>query len=325
MVNDLPMYPIYQFVIIAFVVVGVVRLLKWKGIFSDCDQPVFDKIVTELAVPAVIFSIFATSDFSPDTLLPALLLFATLIVALIVAYVICRILRFGPKLTGTIVMLSAFGSTATMASPLLMEIYRAQPDVLATGLTIGTLGVAFPFFSLGVIIASWFGAKAAGEAVGIGQTLKEFLVTPIFISFIAGTAVTLVLTYFQLPGSDIFIDIFTHFFTIINLSLNLLIWIAIGLMIRPIGWKYFVPLFVLVVAIKLLLSPLLAIFFAASAGVPLVIQQALLLESAVPSGAIAAVLASRYGLDRSLAGWMVVGTYLISLVTIPLVFILTPV
>jgi predicted permease len=96
-------------------------------------------------------------------------------------------------------------------------------------------------------------------------------------------------------------------------------------MIRPIGWKYLLPLLVVVIAIKLLLSPLLATVFAISAGVPLVIQQILLLESAVPSGAIAAVLASRYGLDRSLAGWMVVGTFLVSLVTIPLVFILSPV
>jgi predicted permease len=324
MVNELPMYPIYEFVIIAFVVVGVVRILKWKGIFSDRDQPVFDKLVTELAAPAVIFSIFATYDFSPDTLVPALILFATLIVAIVVAYAVCRLLRFGPRLTGTIIMISAFGSTATMASPLIMGIYGADPDIVATGLTIGILGVAFPFFSLGVIIASWFGAKAAGEEVGIAQTLREFLVTPIFFSFIAGAAVALVLTHFQVPGADIFLDIFTHFFTIINLSLNLLIWMAIGLMIRPIGWKYFLPLFGVVIAIKLLLSPLVATLFAISAGVPLVTQQVLLLESAVPAGAIAAVLASRYGLDRSLAGWMVVATYLVSLVTIPLVFLLSP-
>lgn len=325
MVTELPMYPIYQFVIIAFVVVGVVRLLKWKGIFSDRDQPVFDKLVTELAVPAVIFSIFATYDFSPDTLLPALLLFATLIVALVVAYVVCRLLRFGPGLTGTIVMISAFGSTATMATPLIMGIYRAEPEVMATGLTVGTLGVAFPFFSLGVIIASWFGAKAAGEEVGIAKTLREFLVTPIFFSFVAGLAVALVLTEFRVPGAEVFLDIFTHFFTIINLSLNLLIWMAIGLMIRPIAWRYFLPLFGVVIAIKLLLSPLVVTLFAVSAGVPLVVQQILLLESAVPSGAIAAVLASRYGLDRSLAGWMVVGTFLVSLVTLPLVFLLSPV
>ena len=66
----------------------------------------------------------------------------------------------------------------------------------------------------------------------------------------------------------------------------------------------------------------MATYFAISAGTSLLNQQILLLESSVPSGAVAAVLASRYGCDRSLAGWMVVGTYLVSLITIPLVFLL---
>jgi malate permease and related proteins len=324
MTGSLPMYPVYQFIIIALVVVAVVRLLKRKGIFGDLDQPVFDKIVTELAVPAVIFSIFATYNFSPETLFPALILFCILIIALVVAYIVCRIFRFDSKLTGTIVLLSGFGSTATMAGPLFMELYPSHPEITAMGNTIGTLGVAFPFFSLGVIIASWFGAKAAGEDVRITKTLKEFLATPIFISFIAGALVAVLLMHFHVPGADAFVDIFSHFFTIINLSLNLFIWIAIGLMIRPMSWKIFAPLFIIVIIIKLLFSPVLAIFFATSAGVPLLIQQILLLESAVPSGIIAAVLASRYGLDGSLAGWMVVGTFLMSLLTIPLVFFMIP-
>jgi predicted permease len=324
MAESISFVPVYQFVVIALIVVCVVRLLKWKGIFADRDQPVFDKIVTELAVPAVIFSIFATYDFSPDTLFPAAILFATLICALAVAYILCTLLRFSPRLKGTIVMIAGFGSTATMASPLLVELYSSQPDVIEKGLTIGTLGVAFPFFTLGVIIASWFGAKAAGREVRITTTLREFLATPIFISFIAGAAVALFLVRFRIPGADVFTDVFTHFFTIINLSLNLLIWIAIGLAIHPIDGKYFAALLVPVVAIKLLFSPLVAAFLAVSSGEPLVIQQILLLESAVPSGAIAAVLASRYGLDRSLAGWMVVATFLVSLVTIPLVFLIFP-
>jgi hypothetical protein len=77
-----------------------------------------------------------------------------------------------------------------------------------------------------------------------------------------------------------------------------------------------------VICIKLLFEPTIATYFAVSAGVSLINQQILLLESSVPSGAIAAVLASRYGCDSSLAGWMVVGTYLVSLITIPLVFLI---
>jgi malate permease and related proteins len=324
MTDNISFIPIYQFVIIALIIVGIIRVLKWKGIFTDNDQPVFDKIVTELAAPAVIFTIFVTYDFSADTLFPAAILFVTLIVSLVIAFIICHLCRFPPKIAGTIIMISGFGSTATMASPILMDLFSSQPAVIEKGITIGTLGVAFPFFTIGVLIASYYGAKEAGKDVRISDTLKEFLATPIFISFTVGIVVALFLVRYHIPGAGGFSDVFTHFFTIINLSLNLLIWIAIGLMIRPIRLKLLVPLLLIVISIKLLFEPFLATFFATSAGVPLVTQQILLLESAVPSGAIAAVLASRYGCDSSLAGWMVVATYVISLVTIPLVFFIFP-
>lgn len=316
--------PIYQFVIIALMIVGIVRILKWKGIFTENDQPVFDKIVTELALPAIIFSIFATADFSPETLVPAGILFLTLLVALAVAWVICYACRFPPKVTGTIIMISGFGSTATMASPLLLNLFGSQAGVIEKGLTIGTLGVAFPFFTIGVLIASHYGAKEAGRDVRVSDTLKEFLGTPIFISFVLGLVAAFLLQYFQLPGATGFIDIFTHFFAIINLSVNLLLWIAIGLMLRPMKLRFFLPLFAIVIAIKLLFEPLLATCLATSAGVSLMNLQILLLISSVPSGAVAAVLASRYGCDSSLAGWMVVGTFLVSLITIPLVFLFFP-
>ncbi len=209
-----------------------------------------------------------------------------------------------------------------MASPLLMNLYSSQSFAIEKGLTIGTVGVAFPFFTIGVLIASYFGAKEAGREVRISDTLKEFLATPIFISFILGLFVAIFLVRLHLPGAEGFTDVFTHFFTIISLSLNLLIWIAIGLMLRPVKITYFLPLFLIVIAIKLIFEPVMATYFAISAGTSLLNQQILLLESSVPSGAVAAVLASRYGCDRSLAGWMVVGTYLISLITIPLVFLL---
>ncbi len=324
MTKDISFIPIFQFVIIALIIVGIIRILKWRRIFTDNDQPVFDKIVTELAAPAVIFSIFATYDFSVDTLFPAGILFLTLILALVFAFIICYLCHFPPKVTGTIVMISGFGSTATMASPLLMDLFSSQASVIEKGLTIGTIGVAFPFFTIGVIIASYFGAKETGRDVRVSDTLKEFLVTPIFISFIVGLAVAFFLVHFKIPGAGGFTDIFTHFFTIINLSLNLLIWIAIGLMIRPIKMTYLLPLFLIVIGIKLLFEPVIATFFAISASEPFIVHQILLLESAVPSGAIAAVLASRYGCDSSLAGWMVVGTYLVSLITIPLVFLIFP-
>lgn len=317
--------PLYQFVILSLIIIGIVRCLKWKGIFTDSDQPVFDKLVTELAVPAVIFSIFVTADFSRETLFPAGILFSALIFSLCIAYGICLLFHFPPKMTGTLVMVSGFGSTATMAGPLLSDLFRFQSGMVEQGLTIGTIGVALPFFTLGPLIASYFGTIEPGKRVSFLQTLREFLVTPIFISFILGAAVALFLKHFDITGADLFTDFFTHFFTIINLSLTLLIWIAIGLMLKPMKITTYLPLLVMVVMIKMVIEPLVAVAFAGFTGISMVSYGLLLLECAVPSGAIASVMANRYGCDGSLAGWMVVGTYLVSMVTIPLFFLLSPI
>jgi malate permease and related proteins len=322
MTSVISLQPIYQFVLIALIIIGSIKYLKYKGFFTDNDQSVFDKLVTELALPAVIFSSLAKLDFSISTIAPACVLFVTLLITLILAYIFCRFCKFSPPISGTIIMAAGFGSTATMASPLIYEFFSSQPDVIQKGLTIGTLGVAFPFFTLGVLIASYFGAQNTEREVRISDTLKKFFMTPIFISFIVGILLAFLLQEFRIPGTVYFVDIFTNFFTIINVSINLLIWIALGLMLRPIKIKFFIPILFVIICIKMLFEPFIATFLATSLGLSLINQHLLILENAVPSGAIAAVLASRYGCDSSLAGWIIVGTYVASLITMPLVFMI---
>ncbi len=324
MTGNISFLPILQFVTTAILIIGLVRFFKWRGKFSDADQPVFDKLVTEIALPVGIFAILATFDFSPETLLPAGILFLALMLTVVLAFLICHICHFRPAVTGTIIMVAGFGSTATMGNSLLLDFFSSQPTLVEKGITVQMLGVGFPIFTIGIFIASYYGAKEAGKIVKVSNTLKEFMETPIFISFIIGITMAFLMEYFQVPGIVVFSDFFFHFFTVISLSLSLFVWFAIGLMLRPIKIRYFLPLFLLVVGIKLFFEPLVVSGLVISAVSPLIVKQILLLEGAMPSGAIAAVIASRYGCDRSLAGWLVVGTYLVSLITIPLLFLGLP-
>ena len=109
--------PILQFVTTALLIIGLIRFFKWRGKFSDDDQPVFDKLVTEIALPAGIFAIITTFDFSPETLLPAGILFLALISAMVLAFLICHICHFRPAVTGTVIMVAGFGSTFNDGNP----------------------------------------------------------------------------------------------------------------------------------------------------------------------------------------------------------------
>lgn len=314
--------PLVQLVITFLVIVGTIRLLKWRGIFSDSHQPVFNRLVTELALPAVIFESVTTISFRSDWVLPALVIFIALLISLVIIYGLCRAFRLPAKTTGTVVMVGAFGSTATFAIPLLGNIFGGGSGIVAQGITIGTLGVALPFFTLGVFIAVYFGRKEEDTNHSIVSILKDFLSTPIFIAFLLGIIVSAIVSHYPVPGSAVFRDIFMGFFEVIKHSVDLLVWIAIGLMLKPIKLKKFIALLVLVVLMKLLVQPVLALFLPyAVGGLPHLTRQIILIESSMPSGAIAAVLADRYGCDGPLAAALVVATYLISILTIPLLFL----
>jgi predicted permease len=312
--------PVYQFVLVTFSVIAVVRFLRWRGMFTDDYQPVFDRLVTELALPAIIFSMVATATVPPEIVIPTLILFAGLITALCIAWGICRALHLSPKTTGTVVMVSGFGSTATMAIPIITETFPTVTQAYQNAVVIGTFGVALPFFTIGVLISSYFGTYDEHGHGHIIRVLKEFLTTPIFIAFFLGCIISILLSSYQIPGAAVFNDIFTSFFTILWQSLQLLIWISIGLLLRPIRARYLLPFLSVTAAIKLIIEPALVMGYAQLAGISNVASLLLLFEAAIPSGAVAAVMASRYGCDGPLAGWLVMGTYLLCLVTVPFVF-----
>lgn len=277
-------------------------------------------MVTELALPAVIFESIATISFRQDWVFPAFIIFISLVACALIIYGICRAFRLSAKTTGTLIMVGAFGSTATFAIPLISNIFGGGSKEVAEATTIGTIGVAVPFFTLGVLVAVYFGGKAEDRRRPALSILKDFLVTPIFLAFSFGVIVSAVISFFPVPGSSVFTDIFKGFFGVIKHSVDLLVWIAIGLMLNPVRLKAFIPLLVLVVVMKMIVQPAFALLLPHAMGLPHITQQIILIESAMPSGAIAAVLADRYGCDGPLAAALVISTYLVSLVTIPALF-----
>ncbi len=313
---------LYRFVIAFILIVLIVRVLKRRGVFNDSHQPIFDRLVTELALPAVIFSSLATTTFRPEWVVTSGILFLAIVISGIVAYAACRALKLPSKATGSVVIVAAFGSTATFAAPFISAAYGAESIAAAQGLANGAIGVAVPFFTLGVMVAVYFGMDEGKPRHSLIAAVKEFLTTPIFIAFLLGLIVSAAITAFQIPGTGAFSAVFMGFFSVIDQSLDLLVWIAIGLVLHPLKAKAFLPLLGLVVFVKMILQPALVLSGAFAIDLPLLEQQVLFLEAAMPSGAIAAVLASRYGCDGPLAAALVIATYLASLVTIPLAMLL---
>ncbi|HEX3000860.1 MAG TPA: AEC family transporter, partial [Methanoregula sp.] len=249
--------PEYESVVMFLLVFLIVQLLKHRGIFNDTHQPVFDRLVIELALPAIIFASLATTHVHADWIMPVLIMIAAIIVCLVIAWGTCRMLRLTPAVTGTVVILSGFGSTYTFAAPLVGSIFGKASEQMSFALFLDTFGVAIPFFTIGVLIAGYYGQKERGENPSASSTLKQFLATPIFLAFILGLLSSLLFANLLLPGAGVFADVFSGFFTVIQDSLSLLVWIAIGLLLRPIRLRTLLPLLALVVAVQMIIMPAL--------------------------------------------------------------------
>jgi len=91
-------------------------------------------------------------------------------------------------------------------------------------------------------------------------------------------------------------------------------------MLRPVSFRTLIVWIAAVSVIKLIVAPVLAVAGAELVHLPILEEQVLLIEAAMPSGAIAAVLAARYGCDGRIGSLLTLGTYAVSLATMPLIF-----
>lgn len=314
--------PMIEYIVMFLLIVGVMQLLKIRGIFNDSHQPVFDRLVTEFALPAIVFGLLTTTAVRVQWFLPILIVVVAVIAAMLIAWGACSALRLSPGTTGTIVILSAFGSTYTVGIPVLAAIFGELSDEVALGHGIGTFGFALPFFTLGILVAGYFGIQEKGEHFSLIPFLKSYFISPVFLAFWLGIVVSVILTIFQIPGGDVYYDVFTDFFVAIQHAVNLLTWIAVGLLLRPIRLRPFLPALGLVAFIHLLILPVIVLIMGDLAGLPDMERYVSVIMAAMPSGAIAGVIADRYGCDGKLAAALIVCTYILCLVTLPLTLVL---
>lgn len=309
------LYPLLKSVAIFFILVLFIQMLKRKGVFDNSHQPVFNRLVTELALPVTIFSTLAVSAIHPRQIVAAGIMFGSTMLCCFFSYIVCRAMRLSYRVTGSMVMLAGFGSTSTLAYPLIKQTFSGNSEAMALGLIIGEFGVCIPFFTLGVIMAAYFGGREEMKRPEVFPVIKNFFSSPIFIAFILGLIVS------QIPAASAFMKtpFWTNFFGYFNNGLEILVAISIGLMLGPIEIRSILPLLAIIALIKLVLQPLLVKGGAVIAGLSALPVEILVIEAAMPSGAVAAVIADRYGCDGPLASAIVVATYLVSLVTIPVV------
>ena len=312
------LYPLIRAVAIFFLLVIFIQILKRRGIFGTNNLPVFGRLITELILPITIFSTLAISRVEYQFIYAGCIYAGVSLLICGIAYLLCRFFNFSDAITGSLVILSGFGATATIAYPLISQTYGVGSEAMTRALIIGEFGSAIPFFTLGVLIVSYFGQKSGNKANASIESLKAFIRTPIFLSLIAGLVASQIPPVSNLMSSDFFSAFFAYF----NNGFELLVAITIGLMLKPVKIREIYLYLAITIPLALIVMPLMVYGAATLLDVPVMTREVLVIMAAVPSGAIAAVMADRYGCDGPLASTIVVVAFLLSLITLPLLSII---
>ncbi|MFA5399296.1 MAG: AEC family transporter [Dehalococcoidia bacterium] len=303
------------FILVALVLLTL--LLRNRSILTTQHQSLFSRLVTDFSLPALIFINLARRSFEVEKLLPALIMFITILIACSLGFAAGKILKMDRKSLGAFVLVSGWGSSSTLGYALITQVFPNNCEAMQDALVISELGAGVPLFLLAIPVAMYFGQEHA-DTKSVLASIREFFLSPIFIALVLGIACS----FLNLPWNDTALRTLDTLLDIIASTLEVFAAFAIGLMLQKIPVRQLLPPIAALFCINLIAEPLIALAGAHLFGLPQIEEQVLVIEASMPAGAVAAVIAARYGCNGGLASALTITMYVLSLATIPLVYLL---
>jgi predicted permease len=307
---------VFQTVLAFAAVVLLCVLLKRLAVVREDQGPIFAGLLTQGALPVVIFTQLVTHPLALAQLWMVLAMMAAIAVCLALAWALARALKLDRPRIGALMMTSAFGSSTLIGYPLVQYAFPNNPGALADAVLISELGVGLPIFTLCVAVAMHFGETEPGREGDIRQTLWGYFRSPIFIATAAG----LLLSPWHLNPNLPFLAPFFEAARMIGGAVAILSCLILGLQLNFRSLSGLLPLVVIVVVLKMLLQPWLSNWQAVLYHLSLGQRQILVLESAMPSAILASVFATHYRCAGQLTSNLIFISIMLNLLTLPVVF-----
>lgn len=300
-------------IVVLITLISLIVLVRRAGLLKPENGSFFAQIVTHLTLPATIFyALSHAQNLQWDYALVVLFILGAEITILALAWWIGRLLKLPKSQLGSLMLVSAFGSSALLGYAIVEQIFPADLNAISEAVFISELGVGVGLFTLGTLVAIYFGSHQTQSKITVLQSVLTFAKSPIFISIVAG----ILYGQLKLPLDGIFFKEIFNAIHLIAQANTFFVVLTIGVMLQFNGFKHLLPLAIVVIVLKLIISPILVWLPALSISLQPWQMEVILLESAMPSAMLSVVLAARYGCDAHLASRLVYITTIASAVTI---------
>lgn len=296
---------LFEGVIVLIAIIALAVVLKRLGIIKKELSTTFSQLVLYITLPAVIFSSLALQKFDADFLIMSLVMALIEIGLLFIAWLIATLLKFPSGKKGALMLVSAFGMTAFLGYPIIQQAFPGNALAMEEAVITSEIGVGLLLFILGPLIAMHYGKKNVNGKALFSST-KKFFTSPIFFAIIAGIAMSFV----PFDKDAVGFHIFFNLLRIIGDANMLLVAFTIGLIFEFKSMRSAMVFVGIAVILKLLLKPILSLWFMESGYFTEMMREIVFIETALPSAILTAVYAKQYDCEPELVS----GTIMISLV-----------
>ena len=293
------------------IIILLVVYLRHKDLLKQENSILFSWLVMQITLPALIFHALAHSTMEWHYLLLFLIMFGMEMLLLSIAWGIGKLLKLKRAQMGSFLLVSTFGSSALLGYPLIVELFPHNNEVLTEAAFISELGVGLPFFTVGVMVAIYYGNSQQKETTALSGAVQFFRST-IFLSIVAGAVWSLL----SFPTKGILVEPFFAMIHILSSANTFLVTLLVGVLLQFGSLYNIIKIIVAVIILKLILSPVLVSLPASFMTLNVWQLQVLILDAAMPSAMLSVVLAKRYGCDAQLAAKLVFVTLFASIVTV---------
>ncbi len=290
-------------------------LLRRTGVVQEENGRAFAKLVTHVTLPALIFSSLARASILPSEAVLAACMLGAELLCLGLGWGIATALRLPAPQKGAVILVTGFGSSSLLGYALISQIFPHNPQALTEAVVVSELGVGPTLFTLGTMIALYYGGSGATQAQRIKGALG-FFKSPIFFSVVAGVLFSLLVGKSDSPILKTVLD----GVAVVGSANTFIVALTVGVLLRFEGLRAVFLTAVLVCLVKLVVKPVMLWLPTLAMTLPAWQAQVLVLEGAMPSALLTVVLAKTYGCDASLAAKLVFVTTVLSSVTVLAMF-----
>jgi len=305
---------LFEGIIILFATVVLALILKRVGVLKKEDSLTFSRIVLFVTLPALVFASLSQRTFSYDYLIMAGVMSLVEVLIMLIAWLLARLLKFDSGKTGALILVSAFGMTTMLGYPLIRQVFPNNSLAMQEAVISSEFGVGLLLFILGPMIAMHFG-KSNADTKDLIRSAKKFFISPIFIALVSGIAIS-----FLPHEKTSFLEPVIRFFKLIGNANLLMVTFTIGLLIEFKKIKNAYLFLVIAIVLKLILKPLLAVVFTNTPAFTDMMQEIILIETALPSAILTVVFAKQYNCRPDLVSLAIMTTLVLSLVSVSLMF-----